>query len=64
MFIKKIGTSKAYDLRREFEAELTVKAQISMLQIKERIKSLDQTNEIKTYEGGCRFLSSWYNERA
>ncbi len=38
MFIKIIGTSKAYNLRRKFEAELTVKAQICMLQIKEGIK--------------------------
>ena len=64
MFIKKIGTSKAYDLRREFEAELTAKAETSMLQIKESIRSLDPNNEIKTYEGGCQFLFDWYSERA
>ncbi len=34
MFIKNTGTSEAYNLQREFEAELRVKSQISMLQIK------------------------------
>ena len=63
MFIKKIGNSKAYDLRREFEAELTVKAQVSMNGIKEHIKALDQNNETKTYDGGCQFLLSWYHEQ-
>ena len=26
-------------------------------------KSLDQNNEMKTYEGGCQFLLSWYHEQ-
>ena len=63
MFVKKIGKGKAYELRREFEAELTVKAQASMNGIKEHIKALDQNNEMKTYDGGCQFLLSWYHEQ-
>lgn len=63
MYIKNIGTDKAYNVQRDFEAKLTEKAQKSMNDIKVHITSLDQNDEMKILEGGCQFLLSWYHEQ-
>ena len=64
MSIKKIGKSAAYDLRREFEQELKQMAHgtqaptIAAITMFDEIESGD-----KTYEGGCKFLLNWFNEK-
>ena len=55
-----IGKSKAYDKRRTFLSSLKQKAQRTQQVTKDKITLLDQS-DVKTYEGGCKFLLRWYN---
>jgi hypothetical protein len=64
MSIKKIGKSVAYDLRREFEQELKQMAYGTQAPTIAAITMLDEIEYgDKTYEGGCRFLLNWFNEK-
>lgn len=60
--IKKIGATAAYQSRREFEAELRELAQSSQETTIAAIKDLDENENNKTYEGGCKFLLNWFCE--
>ena len=60
MELKKIGTTNSYDLRRSFETEMKRRADESQTQTIEAITALDNNHENKTYEGGCKFLLSWF----
>ena len=59
--IQKIGNTKAYYLRREFERDLKKKAADTQAKVIKAIKRLD-TSKKRTYEGGCEFLLNWYKE--
>jgi hypothetical protein len=67
MSIKKIGKSAAYDLRREFEQELKQMADgtqaptMTAITLFDKIEYGDKTYE--QYEGGCKFLLNWFNEK-
>ncbi|EJK61395.1 hypothetical protein THAOC_18129 [Thalassiosira oceanica] len=50
-----IGKSNAYDKRRNFLSSLKQKALTTQQLTKHNISLLD-TDEVKTYEGGCKFL--------
>ena len=55
-----IGKSNAYDKRRTFLSSLKQKALTTQQLTKHNISLLD-TDEVQTYEGGCKFLLDWYN---
>jgi hypothetical protein len=67
MSIKKIGKSAAYDLRREFEQELKQMADVTQapamtaITLFDKIEYGDKTYE--QYEGGCKVLLNWFNEK-
>jgi hypothetical protein len=64
MSIKKIGKSVAYDLRREFEQELKQMADVTQAPAMTAITLFDKIEYgDKTYEGGCKFLLNWFNEK-
>ena len=60
--LMKVGRGAAYDKRTSFENYLKQMALSSQKPIVEAITKLDtETNdELKTFEGGCRFLCDWY----
>ena len=58
--LKKIGITSSYDLRRSFEREMKHIAEATQTWIIEAIIALDTNHENKTYEGGCKFLLSWF----
>ena len=61
--IRKIGTTKAYDKRKEFIRDMKIKAGPSQQYYIERITSLDTSNTEKTLMGGYRFLLHWYRSQ-
>ena len=58
--ITKIGTTKAYQKKKDFREQLQVQSQQSMQRTVDRITALDNANTVKTFDGGCNFLLQWY----
>ena len=58
--IRKIGTTKAYDKRKDFIRDMKMKAGPSQQYYREMITNLDTSNTEKTLMGGYRFLLHWY----
>ena len=62
MGILKIGQGKASDMRREFEKIMKTQAEKSQIYYINKIIQLDP-GDLKTFHGGCLFLSNWYRSR-
>ena len=58
--ITKIGTTKAYQKKKDYRERLGVQSQQSMQRTVDRITALDNENTVKTFDGGCNFLLQWY----
>ena len=63
MDIQKVGTSKANVLRRQFQETLHALAETSQRKTREAILNLDSTTGEKSFEGGCKFLLDWFNNK-
>ena len=61
--IRKIGTTKAYDKRKDFIRDMKMKAGPSQQYYREMITNLDTSNTEKTLMGGYRFLLGWYRSQ-
>ena len=60
--ITKIGTTKAYQKKKDYRERLGVQSQQSqqsMQRTVDRITALDNENTVKTFDGGCNFLLQW-----
>ena len=59
----KIGTLPKDVERREFQQMVKDRCErVDHPRVKAEIAAVD-TAEVKTFEGGCRFLRSWYREK-
>ena len=62
--LKKIGNTKAYDMRKEFLRNLDKHAKDTQQITVDLITELDNQEGglNKTFEGGCSFLLKWYRD--
>jgi hypothetical protein len=58
--LMKIGQSKAYQPRRDFERNLRERAIDSDRRLEALIACVDPNQDTPTFDGGYKFLLSWY----